>query len=362
MSTVHKRRRSTARLALITVAGLFVAACGGDETAPNGSGEADLGTITVLSAGEGVQYMMPVLAQELGYFEDEGLTVEFADSAAGGGDATAALTGGDVDVIQTGLPHVIATNSQGLNLRAIAPSVEQYSLSLVVGSEVLEELNLDEGATAEEKMQALAQRGTSIGISSPGSSTDIFVRYLCKQADVSCDGQITLTALGGIGEVTAAFEQRQIDGLVRSHPDVDQAMEAADGAMLINGAAGDVPSLEGYLYVTMVTTDDRIEEKRAELLAFLRAVDRAMAYVQESPDEARTLAKEYSAPDLGQDLWNNAWEAMYDALPADVVIEPDGVEKTFEVVTELDLSEVSVEPADVFSNELADEAHSGGAN
>ncbi|HEY8450133.1 MAG TPA: ABC transporter substrate-binding protein, partial [Bacillota bacterium] len=250
----------------------------------------------------------------------------------------------------------IATREQGLDLIAIAPSVEQYTLVLVVGNEVLEATGVTAESSLADKMKALAEYGAKIGISDVGASTDLFVRHLCSQTGVDCDNDLELIPLGSASARSAAFQQRQVDGVVHSPPASDRDALSYNGTNFVSGPRGDVPSLSGYLYVSMGTTERLIEQNREQLLAFLRATGKAIKFVHAFPDEARALAKAYAAPDLDDETFTAAWETMLPALPKDLVIDAAGVDTTFKVVEELEQRTISVAQDQVYRTDLAEEA------
>src|SRR4030088_1410598 len=57
-------------------------------------------------------YMPLTLADQLGYFRDEGITLEI-DDLKGGSDALKALLGGSLDVVTGFYEHTIRTQTQG---------------------------------------------------------------------------------------------------------------------------------------------------------------------------------------------------------------------------------------------------------
>ncbi|MGH3758937.1 ABC transporter substrate-binding protein [Actinophytocola sp.] len=323
-----------------------------------GCGDAEPGqeleTIRVLDAGVGIIYFATHLAQERGYFEDEGVKVELLGGTAGGQDVTAALVSGDADVIQATLGNVIATREQGLDLRAIAPIMEINAVSLVVRNDVIAKLGLDDGASPEERMAALAEHGAKVGISSAGSGTDTFMRGLCKEYGVDCDSQLELVALGGMGENQAAFQQGQIDAVARSHPDVDILASTSDGSVFIG--ADELATDGGYLHSALIARDALIEGSRDKLVAFLRAIAKAMIYAQEFPDETEKFVHQYVDPDLDVEVFGAAWETLKAGLPADVVIDKEAVDSYYTLEREIAGNEPAVGPDEVYTNDLATEA------
>lgn len=321
----------------------------------------NLGKMVVIDAGKGIQYFLPTLARKLGYFDEEGLQVEIT-VAGSGTDATAALTSGQADIIQTGLPHFIATNEKGLQLWAIAPATEAYTLSVMVGNELLEKTGVKADSSLSVKMKALASQKAKLGISRAGASTDLFIRFLCLETGVNCDRDLELIPLGAIGPTTAAFDQRRIIGYVRSHPDVDIGAKRSKGSILISGPGGQVPALKGYLYLAIGTSDRQIRERREHLVAFLRGTGKAIKFLHAFPDQARAIATEYAGTAVDKSVFDAAWAQMLPSFPKDLVIDAPGVEITFKVLEKLEGKAPKVDAKKVYRNDLAQEAWKAIAN
>lgn len=315
----------------------------------------NLGKFVVVDAGRAIQYLLPSLALRLGYFEEEGLQVEITN-AGSGTDATAALTSGQADIIQTGLPHIVATNEKGLQLWAIAPAIEAYTLTVLVGNEVLEKTGVTAASPLAAKMKALASVKAKIGITRPGASTDLFIRFLCLEAGVDCDKDIELIPLGAVGPTAAAFEQRRIAGFVRSHPDVDIAAAKSKGTILISGPAGHVPSLKGYLYLMMATSERQVRGRGEHLAAFLRGVGKAMKFMQAFPEQTRAIAEAYTGAGLDKAVFESAWKQSVPAFAKDLVINAEGVAATFKVLERLEGQAPKIDPKKVYRTDLAEAA------
>jgi NitT/TauT family transport system substrate-binding protein len=349
-------RRPIRRLAVVLpVVAAFVAALVAAPAQAQPSPRKPLGKFVVVDAGRGIQYLLPSLAKKLGYFDDEGLQVEIIN-AGSGTDATAALTSGQADVIQTGLPHIVATNEKGLQLWAIAPAIEAYTLSVVVANEVLEKTGVKPDSTLAAKMKALAAVKAKIAITRPGASTDLFMRYLCLETKVDCEKDLDLIPLGAVGPTAAAFEQRRIVAFVRSHPDVDISAARSRGTILISGPAGHVPSLKGYLYLMFATSDRQIRDRGEHLTAFLRGIGKALKFIQAHPDAARAIALEYTGTGIDRAVFDSAWAQSLPAFPKDLVIDAEGVATTFKVLEKLEGEAPKIDPRKVYRTDLAETA------
>ena len=104
------------RLILATTAALLVFACGGTSNTPQtaaSSGPPEKSSLKVGVGGQAQLIYMPLtLADQLGYFKAEGITIEI-DDLKGGSDALKALLGGSVDMVTGFYEHTVRTQTQG---------------------------------------------------------------------------------------------------------------------------------------------------------------------------------------------------------------------------------------------------------
>src|SRR5262249_13809975 len=111
-------------------------------------------------------YLPLTLADQLGYFKDEGLTVQIAD-LRGGSEALAALMGGSVDMVTGFYEHTIRARAQGKSLLMVALFDRYPGLVLMVGKK-----HFNEVASIRDLV------GKPVGVTAPGSSTDQLVKYI----------------------------------------------------------------------------------------------------------------------------------------------------------------------------------------
>ena len=156
---------------------VFVTACSGAATNPpsatapaaSSGGAAASGGAPEKSAlkigvgGQGqIIYMPLTLADQLGYFKQEGLSVEIQD-LKGGADALTAMIGGSTDATMGFYEHTIRTQTQGKLIQMIATCDLYPGLVMFAGKSHPEAKTIKDLANLK------------IGITSAGSSTEEMV-------------------------------------------------------------------------------------------------------------------------------------------------------------------------------------------
>ena len=166
--------------------------------------------ITIAVGGKNLFYYLPLtVAERKGYFKDEGLEVEIPDFA-GGARALQALVGGSADMVSGAYEHTINMAAKKQPIKAVVLQAKYSSIALVMSKE-----------KAAKYTGPRDLKGMKIGVTAPGSSTNMFVNNLLakdglKPTDVSIVGVGT-----GAGAV-AAMEKGELDAISNLDPVLTQ--------------------------------------------------------------------------------------------------------------------------------------------
>ena len=280
------------RLALAAMALLTILACGGAGTGQPAasSGPPEKTSLKVGVGGQSqIIYLPLTLADQLGYFKDEGITVEI-DDLKGGADALKALVGGSVDMVTGFYEHTIRTQTQGKFIEMVCTFDLYPGLVLMVGKQ-----HADQVRSIKDLV------GHPVGVTSPGSSTDEMVKYLLKKNGVATDA-VPVVAIGSGSTAIAAITSGQVWAGVTVEPAASQMEKAGTARPLYDtrtqqGArevfGGTWPA--GGFYVA----SDFVKENPRTVQAMVRAGVRTLKYLKShSADE---IAGHLPASFLGGD-------------------------------------------------------------
>src|SRR5262245_18038661 len=128
-------------------------------------------------------YLPLTLADQLGYFKDEGLSVQISD-LRGGSEALAALIGGSVDMVTGFYEHTICARAHGKHLVMVSLFDRYPGMVLMLGKQHFNEVH---------SIKELV--GKPVGVTAPGSSTDQLVKYILRQNNL--DPQSIPVVTGG---------------------------------------------------------------------------------------------------------------------------------------------------------------------
>jgi NitT/TauT family transport system substrate-binding protein len=166
--------------------------------------------LTIGVGGKTLFYYLPLtIAERNGYFKAEGLDVEILDFP-GGARALQALLGGSVDVVSGAYEHTITQQAKGQFIEAL---VMQGKYACIV-------LGLSKEKAAAYKSPA-DLKGMKIGVTAPGSSTNMFVNVLLAKAGLKPDA-VAIIGVGATSGAVAIMKRGEIDAISNLDPVTSQ--------------------------------------------------------------------------------------------------------------------------------------------
>jgi NitT/TauT family transport system substrate-binding protein len=139
-----------------------------------------------------------------------------------------------------------------------------------------------------------------------------------------------------------------VDALAFFQPIAQQAEAANAGKTYISPVRGDVPALRGALHGVVFSTQKLLDRKPAELAAFNRAIERALADVHSDPAQVRAL--------LGQYLENTdgvALDALVPILAREIPQTPQVERASYDTARTFHLDSGLVKKAPTYEQVLA---------
>ena len=298
---------------------LFVTACSnadGSEKSANGNQK-----VTIAQTTHGFLFAPLYVAEEKGFFADEGLDVEVIISG-GGSKVMAAVIGGSVEFGGTTLGNAMQAAEKGQDVQIFASLMNQYASNVVINKDIANEKGIDENSKLSEKIQAL--KGLKIAITSPGSSSDKLVRHLLEMEGIAPDKDVELVPLGKSEAVVPAFKNKQIDAFAFSSPTSEIALNE-NGYMLLNLSQGEVEELDGFLYTGLVAKKELMESDPELFEKMTRAVAKAEAFIKNDKEGSREILKK-SFSEIDVEVFDKAFENNYPAFATNPLITKEGYE------------------------------------
>ena len=265
-------------LTLIASVALALSACGAPAAAPPGqSGSAAAGggggKVVIGVGGQTLlTYLPTTLAQQLGYYKDEGVDVELQD-LQGGSKALTAMIGGSTNVTSGYYEHTIQMQAKNQQIKAFVDMGQSSGLALLVSPK------------NEGQIKSIADlKGKNVGVTAPGSSTDMFVKFLLAKNNMQ-QSDAAVSAIGAGSSAVAAVEQGQVDAAVMLEPDVSVLTKRIGHTPVI---LEDVRSSEGLKEVfatdswpsaCLYAKTDWLNQNKDTAAKLAKAIKRTLEYI-----------------------------------------------------------------------------------
>lgn len=307
------------------------------------SAQQKLGEVSV-SAVPSTSSVVLFVAKEQGYFEKEGLGVRIVEFASGA-EAERAMVTGAVDMGGGGLGSTFLMANQGIKAKNVVLFQKKPIFTLVASNK----LDAKPG-----DMKAL--KGKTIGISAPGSLTDLFLRIALRDAGLDPDRDVTIVATGGLSAHLPALQTGRVDAQMTWEPaTVTLTKGEKVGTVFLDLRTDNVSaSLQNLLGSSLQATDQWLAkpENLAKAKAAARAVKKAGDAIRANPDLMMgTLQKIF--PKLSPDLLKEIARIEAPAYSAD--ISREAIEHMNKVYRSAGLTKADVTYDDVIDPRLVSE-------
>ena len=273
-------------------------------------GKPEKSKLTIAVGGKNLFYYLPLtIAEQLGYFKDEGLQVEIPDFA-GGAKALQALVGGSADVVSGAYEHTINMQAKNQPIMSVVLQGRAPQIVLAVSTKTM------------PGYKSIADlKGKKIGVTAPGSSTAMMASYVLAKAGLKAS-DVSFIGVGASSGAIAAVKSGQVDAIANLDPVITMLQRdnlikvVADTRTLKDTQAvygGPMPAACLYTPVKFV------QDNPGTTQALANAMVRALRWLQKAgpSDIVKTVPDSYLLGDRA--LYLAAWERVREA------ISPDGL-------------------------------------
>jgi len=269
--------------------------------------------------GKSLFYYLPLtIADQKGFFKAEGLEVELLDFP-GGARALQALIGGSVDVVSGAFEHTVTQQAKGQNIEAV---VLQGKYAGIV-------LGMSKAKAAAYKGPA-DLNGMKIGVTAPGSSTNMFVNILLAKVGLKPDVAAYI-GVGATAGAVAIMKKGEIDAISNLDPVI--SMLEADGTIVpvvdTRTAKGMQDVYQGaYAAGCIYVPVDFVKKNPNTTQALVNAMVRALRFIQAStPDQiVDAVPKDYYTD---RALYKSALEKNLDTYKHDGAISLEAAQNVY---------------------------------
>lgn len=280
-------------------------------------------TLQVGQIGNSVAFFPVFVAAKLGYYKDAGLDVTTTSFSTGTLVGTA-VTSNSIDIGNSVITDVFALLKANRPVRLIGSLCDAYYIDIVASNQFLEASKLTRASKLPDKINAL--KGKKLGITGPGSGTQALVEYLFRLQGLDSTRDVELVNVGADqAAVLQTMKTGRIDAVSFAWP-MSMIAEANNvGKAFIVPAAGDVPSMREQVQGVMYAKPDAIAKRQDAIVAYVRAIGRAEAFLHKNPRRAPALLQQYDSA-----LSGPAIEALLTAYLPVLPRQPDIAANSYE--------------------------------
>ncbi|HZF19450.1 MAG TPA: ABC transporter substrate-binding protein [Burkholderiales bacterium] len=279
--------------------------------------------VSIAVGGKTSFYYLPLtIAEQLGYFKQEGLTVNIADFA-GGSQALRAVVGGSADVVSGAYEHTLNMQPKGQYLQCFVQQGRAPQIAIGISK-----------ALAKTYKSPKDLKGLKVGVSAPGSSTHMIVNYFISRDGLK-PSDISVVGVGLSATAITALKSGQIDAVSNTDPVMTKLEQDGDVKIIADTRTlkgteqvlgGPMPA--GCLYAPV----DFIKKNPNTVQALTNAIVRADKWIHTaSPqDLLRTVPEAYVLGDPA--LYLFSFNKVKEAISTDGTISDAGAKNALKVI------------------------------
>lgn len=283
--------------------------------------------VSIAVGGKAAFYYLPLtISEQLGYFKDEGLEVEISDFA-GGSRALQAVVGGSADVVSGAYEHTINLQAKNQLFQAFVLQGRAPAIALGVSTK-----------TMPNYRQVSDLKGKKIGVSAPGSSTNMAANLVLSRAGLK-PGDVSFIGVGTAAGALAALRSGQIDAMSNIDPVMTMLEQKGDVRIIsdtrtLKGTqevfGGPMPA--GCLYAPLAF----VEKNPNTCQALANAIVHGLKWLQTAgpSDIIKTVPESYLLGDRA--LYLASFNKVREAIALDGVLPDDGARTALRALASFD--------------------------
>lgn len=306
--------------------------------------------VHIAIGGKSALYYLPLtLAERLGYFKDEGLNVRISDFP-GGSRSLQAVVGGSADVVSGAYEHTINMQARGLHFMSfvLAGAAPQISVGIV-------------SSLAAKYKSPKDLKGLRIGVSAPGSSTNMVADFLLAKGGLR-PTDASIIGIGGGATVIAAVDQGRVDVVSQTDPALT-ILEKAGKIKIIaetRTPEGTVKLFGGPMpAASLYAPADFIKKNPHTTQALANAMVRALVWLQDaSPQQVLdTVPEEYLLGNKAMYLF--AFNNVKTAYSKDGIMSEAGPKTILKAMASFNpkIQPAKIRLGETYTNEFAKKAY-----
>jgi NitT/TauT family transport system substrate-binding protein len=290
-----------------------------------------------VGGGAALYYLPLALTDKLGFFKEQGLNVEISDFK-GGSQSLTALVGGSADVVTGAYEHTLRMQAKGQDILAVIELGRYPGIALAVKKD------------RADKIKTIADlKGTKIGVTAPGSSTNMLVWYLMAKAGLKPD-DASFVGVGATASAIAAIQRGEIDAISNVDPVISKLQTTNEVFVLAETRTteGTTKVLGGPMSAAVLYLKrDFMEKNPSTVQALVTAFYKTLKWMEKATPEQITdnVPQEYWLGDKA--LYTAAVKNNLQVYSRDGVVSPESQKRSLDFLRQFDkeIAAAKIDPA-----------------
>jgi NitT/TauT family transport system substrate-binding protein len=339
MKTIALSRRTFASVAALAAASIAAPAL-------RAQGKLEKTKVALAVGGKAAFYYLPLtISEQLGYFKAEGLDLEISDFA-GGSKALQALIGGSADVVSGAFEHTINMQTKNQHIESFVLEGRAPQIAIGVSTR-----------TMPHYRSVADLRGKKIGVSAPGSSTNMIANLVLPRAGVKAS-EVSYVGVGTSASALTALRSGQIDAMSNTDPVMTMLEQKGDVKII-----SDTRTLKGTLDVfggpmpaaCLYAHTEFVQRNPNTCQALANAIVHGLKWLQTAgpSDIIKTVPESYLLGDRA--LYLASFNKVREAISLDGIMPDDGARTALKALASFEPSvrPEKVDLAKTYTNEFA---------
>jgi NitT/TauT family transport system substrate-binding protein len=296
----------------------------------------DRSKLTIAVNGKASFFNLPLLlAEQLGFFKDEGLDAEIVD-VPGLPRMVQMLQSGQADVMCGAYEHIIYLQSQKQRTPQAAFGVSNKTLPGF--------------------QNVLQLRGKKIGVTAPGSSTNLLAARVLARAGIAPQ-EVSFVGVGNAAGAIASLRMGQIDAICNTEPIITQLEDRSEIKIIGDGRSlRGTQELYGGLFPSacLSASQEFVQKNPATCQAAAQAVVRALQWLQTAglSDMNKMIPESYMQGDRA--LYLASFAKLRESMTLDGQFSPESARTALQALVQFDpaLAIARVDLAKTYTNEF----------
>jgi ABC-type nitrate/sulfonate/bicarbonate transport system substrate-binding protein len=289
----------------------------------------ELGEVSILTAVSNMAFSALWVAEQLKYFEQEGVRAKITP-AGGGAPCQNAVVGRSAHFCASSSEGLVLAHIEGAPLIAIQAHNRNLTLSIAVRKAITDKFKVTRASPLNDRIKVLTELGT-IGATSPGAVSEQIFKFLVPKVKGD-PSKLKFVYLGGT-ELPPALMNNVIDALAQSPPSAEVTEAAGKGYVLLPLGLGEVAELTNYPYEVLMARPDWADQNAPLATATARAISRAGALYHSNPNAFKAALRAHRFSDkskLDDRVFDLAYSMIAPAMPTWGNMNQEGWQKVLD--------------------------------